>query len=298
MDVLLVEDNPGDAELVRQMLAGSQNPRFRLTAVTTFGEALSRAARDECDLVLLDPFLPDCFGVDAIQQLALAAPRTPIVVLTGDDDGDLAIRALRHGAEDYLVKGQIDPSTMIRSIRYSIERKAFERRLAERAHFDPLTGLVNRALLLDRLNHALARASRTRKRIALLFIDLDGFKKVNDTRGHGAGDRVLKEIANRLSRVARKGDTVARLGGDEFVVILEDLEDVSHAGGAADRLLRSVEAPLAVMPGESVRLTCSLGIAVFPDSAADAESLLRNADEAMFFAKKAGGNRVRYYRES
>lgn len=294
--VLLAQYRPGEAELLREMLASSPDPRFRLTLVTTFTAALSRAVRGECDVILLDLSLPDFPGVGAVQRLALAAPRMPIVVLSAEDQEDAAIQALRHGAQDCVAKGHADPAAMIRTVRRSIERKYFERVLAERAHLDPLTGLVSRALFLDRLSHALARANRTRKRVALLFIDADGFGTINDTHGPDAGDGVLKEIANRLSVAARKGDTVARLGGDEFVLLLEDLEDVSQAGAAADRLLRSAEAPFAVTEGETMRITCSLGIAAFPDGAAGADALLRNAEEAMYCARKAGGNRVRYYR--
>lgn len=293
--VLLVEDNPGDARLVRELLAGNPDPGFRLAVVATFAAALAQAIRGQCDVVLLDLSLPDSRGVETVQQLALAVPRVPIVVLTGLDHEQAALEALRHGAEDYLVKGQVDSARLIRSLRHSIERKAFETVLAERAHFDALTGLVNRALLHDRLNHALARAGRTRKRVALIFIDLDAFKGINDSRGHEAGDRVLKEAARRLSGIARRGDTIARFGGDEFIVVVEEIDNASHAAVVAQRILAAFDAPVAVSPEESMRISCSIGIAIFPDSAADAESLIRNADTAMFLAKKAGGNNAKCF---
>jgi diguanylate cyclase (GGDEF)-like protein len=292
--VLLVEDNLGDAELLRRSLAEISNPRFELTQAPDLSTALGHARGASCDAVLLDLSLPDSRGVEAVRALALALPRIPILVLTGMNHDCVAMEALRRGAQDYLVKGTYDGLAMSRSIRYAIERKAFEAALVERANFDSLTGLVNRALFRDRLDHALTRASRARTRIALMFVDLDGFKAINDTLGHEIGDEVLKCAAGLLGRVARKDDTVARLGGDEFTVILEQIDDTSDALVVAKRILRAFGAPLVVSARE-VRVTCSIGVAVFPDSAADAESLLRHADAAMFRAKHSGRNQVQLF---
>jgi diguanylate cyclase (GGDEF)-like protein len=292
--VLLVEDNAADVGLVRRLLASRTDPCFDLAVARNLSEALAHAHGDRCDVILLDLSLPDSRGVDGLQQLALALPRTPIVVLTGLDHEQVAVQALRHGAQDYLVKGNHDPSLLSRSICYAIERKAFEGILAERAHFDSLTGLVNRALFHDRLSHALAQAGRARKRLALMFIDVDRFKEVNDTHGHETGDSVLKAVADLLRGIARKSETVARLGGDEFTVIFEQVESSSDVAAIAQRVLRAFESPLAI--GEAkIRVTCSLGVALFPDTASDAESLLRQADAAMFDAKKSGRNTVQVF---
>jgi len=294
--VLLVEDNAYDAGLVRRLLASRTDPCFELAVARNLSEALAHARGDGCDVILLDLSLPDSSGTDGLQELALALPRTPIVVLTGLDHEHMAIQALRHGAQDYLVKGNHDSSLLSRSIRYAIERKVFQGILDQRAHFDSLTGLVNRALFHDRLNHALAQAGRARKRVALVFIDLDGFKEVNDTLGHETGDRVLKAVAELLCGIARNGETVARLGGDEFTIILEQVDNALNVAAVTQRVLRAFEMPLAI--GETkVHVTCSVGVASFPDTASDAESLLRQADAAMFGAKKSGRNTVQVFGE-
>jgi len=135
-----------------------------------------------------------------------------------------------------------------------------------------------------------------RKRVALVFIDLDGFKEVNDTLGHETGDRVLKAVAELLCGIARNGETVARLGGDEFTIILEQVDNALNVAAVTQRVLRAFEMPLAI--GETkVHVTCSVGVASFPDTASDAESLLRQADAAMFGAKKSGRNTVQVFGE-
>lgn len=294
MRVLLVEDSPGDTELLRRSLAESSEQCFELTVARSFSAAMACARRGGSDVILLDLGLPDSRGVESVQDLALAVPRIPIVVLTGLDRESAALEALRHGAQDYLVKGESEPRQIVRSLRYAIERKAFEAVLAERAHFDSLTGLVNRSLFHDRLEHALARARRAEKRLALMFVDLDAFKTVNDTLGHEVGDQVLKAVAGVLCGVARECETVARLGGDEFTVVLEQIDARSDAEAVAKRMLAAFEAPLRI-PGKQVRVTCSIGIAIFPDSATNCETLLRHADSAMFSAKARGRNGVQVF---
>lgn len=163
--------------------------------------------------------------------------------------------------------------------------------LSHLAHHDALTGLPNRLLLQARMEHTLERATRNQKPTALLFMDLDGFKGVNDEFGHAEGDAVLNEVAHRLVRVVRAQDTVARLGGDEFVVLLDDyghLEDVRHV---AQRILEAVRRPIVVEP-RTHRLGISIGVALFPDDAHDAEGLMEAADQAMYLAKNAGRGRA------
>ncbi len=174
--------------------------------------------------------------------------------------------------------------------------KRSEEELAHQALHDPLTGLANRALLHDHLEGALARASRRPGSLALLFLDLDRFKLVNDSMGHTAGDELLREIANRLIALVRPGDTVARLGGDEFVILLEDLNDPREPVAVAERVQRSLAEPI-VMGGNEVFTTTSIGIAVLTDDHADADGLLRDADAAMYLAKARGRNRYEIFDE-
>jgi diguanylate cyclase (GGDEF)-like protein/PAS domain S-box-containing protein len=170
------------------------------------------------------------------------------------------------------------------------DRKAFEHRLAHQATHDPLTGLPNRTLLLDRLGAAIARARRNSRRIAVLFLDLDHFKVVNDSLGHGLGDRLLVAIANRLRTALRPSDTIARFGGDEFVVLCEDLVNLDDATAIADRVNTAISGPFVVDDAE-VFVGVSIGIAYPDDPDADPETLIRDADAAMYQAKQRGRSR-------
>jgi diguanylate cyclase (GGDEF)-like protein/PAS domain S-box-containing protein len=179
-----------------------------------------------------------------------------------------------------------------------------EKALAHQALHDPLTGLPNRIALMDRLAQTLLGierpmvsrlgVDRVRAQVAVLFVDLDNFKEINDSYGHDAGDLVLAEVARRLSALARRTDTVARLGGDEFVVLCGDLDLHATAGLLADRIIRAVAAPL-VDGGQNLSVTCSVGIATTSEAATEPDRLLREADAAMYEAKKAGGGRARTY---
>ncbi len=169
------------------------------------------------------------------------------------------------------------------------ERREAERQIFHLAYHDALTGLPNRALLLDRLNLALADAAESDGDVAVLFLDIDQFKRVNDTLGHSAGDRLLQQIASRLLRVASRDETVARVGGDEFILLLPRLDDPRRAEDLARRILRAVEEPLEIN-GRRLYVTTSIGISLFPTDGADAEALLTGADVAMYRAKELGRN--------
>jgi diguanylate cyclase (GGDEF)-like protein len=171
------------------------------------------------------------------------------------------------------------------------QRKAFERELSRLAFSDTLTGLPNRALLLDRLTHALARADRQMRRVAVLFLDLDRFKVVNDSLGHASGDGLLVEVANRLGACLRTGDTAARLGGDEFTVLLEDVVDERQALEVAERIADALRLPI-LLDGREVFVSASIGIALSSPNRSEADGLLRNADLALYRAKADG--RARY----
>ncbi|GEO82860.1 sensor domain-containing protein [Pararhodospirillum oryzae] len=173
------------------------------------------------------------------------------------------------------------------------QRKRDEERIRHQANYDSLTALANRALFHDRLANAVAVALRSGWVLALLYIDLDGFKRINDTLGHAAGDQVLSETARRLLACARDSDTVARLGGDEFTLILTDLVDADDAQRVAQRVLVSLAAPFDVK-GQVARISASVGIALLPMHALDAEHLLSRADKAMYQAKRAGKNTWRF----
>ncbi len=173
-------------------------------------------------------------------------------------------------------------------------RKQAEARLSHLAHHDGLTDLPNRVLFMDRLEQALGRARLHGRRVALLYLDLDRFKVINDTLTHEAGDRLLRAIARRLEQSARAGDTVARLGGDEFAILLEDLDSQEGIAALAEPLLRTFDAPVPA-DGSELFVTVSMGISVYPEDGTDALTLLRNADTAMYRAKARGRNHYLFY---
>jgi diguanylate cyclase (GGDEF)-like protein/PAS domain S-box-containing protein len=174
------------------------------------------------------------------------------------------------------------------------ERRALEKAIRDMAFHDPLTGLPNRKLLSDRLSLALAQAHRGRRTMAVLFLDLDGFKAVNDGWGHAQGDELLRDVAGRLAGALRTGDTVARIGGDEFTVLIPELPSEDGAAEVSRKILRELERDFRV-GGSECRVTASIGIALYPRDGSDADALLRNADAAMYRAKLAGGNRFAWH---
>jgi diguanylate cyclase (GGDEF)-like protein/PAS domain S-box-containing protein len=424
--LLLVEDNPGDARLLREMLNEAGAHKTKITQAESMSEAERHLAQASFDIVLLDLGLPDAHGLEALRRARAVAPRVPLVVLTGLDDESLATQALQEGAQDYLIKGQIETRGLLRALRYAIERKAMEetlfvvreraqvtlncigdavvctdiagnitflnvvaekmtgwpweealgrpmaevfrvldavtretapnpmdtavvqdktvhlpsncllirrdgfempiedsvapihdregkatgavivfrdvsaaRAMAEKmthsAQHDVLTGLPNRMLLNDRVNQAIALAARHSKKVAVLFLDLDGFKHINDSLGHPIGDKLLQSIAKRLVGCVRGSDTVSRQGGDEFVVLLSEMEQQEDAAISAIRILGAV-AQAHSIDQHDLHLTASIGVSVSPDDGMDAETLIKNADTAMYQAKENGRQSYQFFK--
>jgi diguanylate cyclase (GGDEF)-like protein len=174
------------------------------------------------------------------------------------------------------------------------EIKRAEEKLERNAHFDALTGIPNRVLLADRLRQGLVQTGRSGRLMAICYLDLDGFKPINDTWGHEAGDRLLVEMAERLQFCLRGGDTVARLGGDEFVVLLLDLERIDECERALQRVLEAIAHPV-VVGSQMVSVSASIGFSIYPFDSEDPDVLLRQADQAMYLAKESGRNRYRLF---
>jgi|GEM_PF-1606278 len=172
--------------------------------------------------------------------------------------------------------------------------KTQEDKLLQLAYFDPLTGLPNRTLMHDRMQQSLIFAKRNQEQIALLFLDLDGFKKVNDTLGHWYGDNLLEIVAKRLSNYVRKNDTVSRLGGDEFIIVLNHLQSQSDAATISENIIKYISTPLT-LNHQTVKVGISIGISLYPSDANDSETLLKYADDAMYLAKKNGKGRYEFY---
>ena len=427
---LLIEDNPGDARLLREMFNEQGSRNTELTIVRSMAEAERYLSGHLVDIILLDLGLPDVQGLAAVRRAHAAAPRIPLVVLTGLDDESLAARALQEGAQDYIVKSQIDTygttRGLLRSLRYAVGRKSLEDALFEEkeraqvtlnsigdavactdaagkltflnlvaekltgwtlqeaaglpmpevfrildttnrevipnpmdravrgdetvhlpansilvrrdgfeipiedsvapihdgegraagavivfrdvsvaramalqmthsAEHDFLTGLPNRMLLNDRISQAIVLASRHNKHVAVLFLDLDGFKHINDSLGHPVGDKLLQSIATRLVDCVRASDTVSRQGGDEFVVLLSEVELSEDAAITARRMLHAVSRPHSI-DQHDLHVTTSIGVSVYPEDGLDAETLIKNADTAMYQAKESGRQSFQFFK--
>jgi diguanylate cyclase (GGDEF)-like protein/PAS domain S-box-containing protein len=424
--ILLVEDNLGDARLLRAMVDGQGPHDTELTHVASMSEAERHLSQRAVDIILLDLMLPDGHGLGALRRARAAAPHIPLVVLTGLDDESLATQALQEGAQDYLIKGQIETQGLLRALRYAIERKLLEdslflekersevtlncigdavvstdvagnvtglnliadkmtgwswqeatgrpmsevfrivnatsreavtnptemaagknrtAHLAPRyilirrdgieipieesvapihdrngrtagavfafrdmsatqamalqmthsAEHDLLTGLPNRRLLHDRVSQSIALARRDSKLIAVLFLDLDGFKYINDSLGHPVGDQLLQSIAKRLVDCVRGTDTVSRQGGDEFIILLSDVQQPEDAAVMANRMLQVV-AKTHCLDRLDIHITTSIGVSIYPDDGQDAETLVKNADTAMYQAKENGRQSYQFFK--
>ena len=290
--ILLVEDNPGDARLT-QLLLEESGHAARLRWVTTAGEAARLlASHPGCRAVLLDLGLPDTDGLHALQNIVETTKDVPVIVMTGDESASMAMDAVVAGAQDFLVKGSFDAAMLARCIAFAAHRKRAELALLDRWLRDELTGLPKRLLLVDRIQAVLAHCARTRENGALLFIDLDRFKGVNDRLGHAAGDHVLQVVAGRLVGELRASDTAARIGGDEFVVLLPDVAGVHAAVGVADKLLQSIRLP-TTFEGDVLQISASIGVAMLDGTTESAADVMKRADAAMYAAKQEGRGAVR-----
>src|SRR3954462_10570650 len=291
--VLLIEDNPGDARLIREMIAEDPRAPFTLHSAERLAHGLEQLSAGEMSLVILDLSLPDSFGLETFAKVYAHSPAVPIIVLTGNDDHALALSAVKGGAQDYLVKNRLDRELLLRSMHYSIERKRYQVQLEHQANYDALTGLPNRNLLHDRLRQAV-HSQRNPRNIAVVFMDLDHFKFVNDSLGHSTGDKLLKAMGERLRSVLREGDTVGRVGGDEFVLILNDQSNEEVIYRAMQRITAKVSEPLT-LDGKEMYVTCSAGISLYPQHGPDVDTLLKHADAAMYRAKEHGRNNFQFY---
>ncbi len=426
--VLLVEDNAGDARLLREMFNEQGAQHVKLAQVTNMDEAERYVAMHAVDIILLDLGLQHAQGLNVLRRAHAAAPRAPLVVLTGLDDEAVAVQALQEGAQDYLIKGEIEPRGFLRALRYAIERKTMEEALfAEKeraevtlncigdavactdisgkvtflntvgermtgwsrreaagmpltdvfrivdatsretvdspmemavgssldvqrtsnsvligrdgaevpiegsvapihdregrtagavivfrdvsaaramtlemhhsARHDFLTGLPNRMLLNERIGQSIALAQRHAKSLAVLFLDLDHFKHINDSLGHAIGDKLLQSVAKRLVHCVRNVDTVSRLGGDEFVVLMSEMEHSEDAAVTARRMLQAVGECHSI-DQHDLHVTTSVGVSLYPEDGEDGETLIKHADTAMYQAKQIGRQTYQFFRPS
>jgi diguanylate cyclase (GGDEF)-like protein len=298
ISLLLVEEDEHTAARLFELLARPKGTRFEITLVLHVEDALIKVQEGGFDVMLLDLGYHEGHGLDSLMRARVAASSVPIVVLTFQKDEAIALKAARAGAQDYLTKGEVTPDLLSRTLVHAVERHRILRDLTkaqQRQHFlashDSLTELPNRYSFMAQLDKALADAERNDSKLAVLFFDLDGFKAVNDNRGHAAGDELLQDVAGRLRRLVRSNDVVARLGGDEFVAAVRNVEDVEATIAMADKIREELERPYHVADAECW-VSASVGISFYPQDSELAGGLIRCADTAMYLAKSSGKNQV------
>ena len=295
--VLLVEGDPRAARMIAEMLRVIWSEGLVIAHAERLGDAAQELVINRATCVLLDLSHNGGERLAALEQVRAAAPDVPIIVLSNYVDEGIGLRALKAGAQDFLVKTELHPALLSRAVTYAIERKRTEVELAHQALHDPLTALPNRALFLDRLGVALDRSRRTNLPVAVLFLDVDKFKLINDSLGHSAGDRVLVGLADRLREMLRPMDTMARFGGDEFTFVFEGIESEQEAVMIVERISRTAGLPMRLNGGEA-SITVSIGLAIVTDPAVPLDHVIRDADSAMYRAKRQGGSRYELFDES
>jgi two-component system cell cycle response regulator len=294
--ILIVDDQQSNVLLLEGML---REAGYACVASTNYPYAVCELyLKNHYDLILLDLQMPGMDGFQVMEDLKAVETDgyLPILVITAQPGHKL--RALTSGAKDFVskpfdlleAKTRIHNMLEVRLLYKHLEHYSLE--MESLAMHDALTGLPNRRLLMDRLSLSITHAHRNKRTMAVMYLDLDGFKQVNDTLGHDAGDKLLNMVAARLAAAVRQEDTVARLGGDEFVIALWEL---IHADGLArlvSKVIQAVSQPY-VINGHTVSVTTSVGVSIYPTHGDDADTLMKNADLALYEAKRAGKNDYR-----
>lgn len=287
INILIVDDRPENLTALQAVLEPLEQ---NIVSAGSGEEALRRLLSDDFAVILLDVQMPGLDGFETATHIKQRekSQHIPIIFLTAiDKEPHHALHGYSVGAVDYVFK-PFDPVILRSKVSVFLELYRLRREaeiLAHRAMHDPLTGLPNRVLLADRLGLALAALQRRKWHLGLLFLDLDRFKQINDEFGHGAGDELLVEVAVRLRAVVRTSDTVSRFGGDEFVILVDGLADQSGAVHLAERIVSTLAQPM-IVEGHELSVACSVGIAVTSDPTHGAEVLIREADSAMYEAKR------------
>lgn len=291
---LLINRNREQYVRLIRLLEQIPHIEYEMTWCADYAMAAEAMLAPMHEIILLD-FEDEPKTCHELLKMAKAQDcETPIICLSPGIDAELDREAIKSGAADYLLKSTLDSATLERAIRYAIDRKQSETELARLAHYDSLTGIPNRLLFNDRLDRALQRSSRGDKPFALLYVDLDGFKAVNDKYGHDKGDLLVQGIATRLNECIRRTDSVARIGGDEFTVLLEKVGSIADTVSVAQKIIDVVEEPFN-LGGVHARVGCSIGVAMYPDAGTDAQTLIRHADMAMYEAKGIAGSNYRFF---
>jgi diguanylate cyclase (GGDEF)-like protein len=292
LNVLLVEDNPGDASLFKTVLAECQAPKFEIIHLESLAEALAHLVKHAPDVAVLDLGLPDAHGMDAVQKIRGQTPSVPIVVLTSVEDESLGMATVKHGAQDYLVKGQLDARLLMRTLLYAIERHRIQTALETESVIDELTGIHNRRGFLALANQHLKLAQRTGEPFLAVFVDLDGLKQINDTFGHQGGDDAIREAVSLLQTCIRKSDILGRLGGDELAILMANAAE--NTGHVLRLRLHGKLATYNASSGRPYKLSVSIGsVRCTGEKTHTIEELLEQADALMYEDKQKRKNAIK-----
>jgi diguanylate cyclase (GGDEF)-like protein len=291
--ILIVDDQEANVQLLDRVLRGAG-----YCCITTTQDPVSVCdlhRENHYDLILLDLEMPGMDGFQVMECLKEIESEgyPPVLAVTVEPSHKL--RALQGGAKDFVAK-PFDLAEVLMRVHNMLEvrllhelARNYGKELEALALNDPLTGLANRRLLSDRMSMALIHARRNQSAMAVLYLDLDGFKNINDTLGHGVGDLLLQEVAARLLDTVREEDTVVRMGGDEFIIALWHVTGIDYAAGVAKRAVQALSQPYEI-EGNIVRITASAGVSIYPEHGEDADTLIESADLALYDAKHAGKN--------
>lgn len=289
--ILIVDDLEANVKLLEQMLRNAGYVNITTTRDPRAVCALHRA--NHYDLILLDLRMPGMDGFQVMESLKEIETDSYLPVLAVTAEPAHKLRALQSGAKDFVSK-PFDLAEVLMRVQNMLEvrllheeARNYSKMLESLALNDPLTGLANRRLLADRMAMSLVHARRNNSAMAVVYLDLDGFKEINDTLGHGAGDDLLKMVAGRLVAAVREEDTVARIGGDEFIIAIWHVSDSDYAAKVASRAIKAVSQPYEI-GGNTIHITTSAGVSIYPVHGEDADMLLKNADQALYEAKAAG----------
>ena len=293
----MIDDDRLQFRVTQANFTKFQGELYELEWSSSYEDGLTKILAGGYEACLLDYQLGPKDGLQLIREALAAGCRTPIVFLTAESSPQVDIEAMNAGALDYLVKGEITPRSLERSLRYALKLGETLEALRQLATRDQLTGLLNRREFDRIMAEEAERCRRFGQPLALVMVDIDHFKAVNDTHGHQAGDAVLRAIAKTLTGQLRTVDRVARIGGEEFALVLMQTGR-SAATEVAQRVVEAVAAsPVVIESGASLRLTISAGVAVLPEDVSWLELLIGAADRSLFAAKRGGRNRVMTHAE-
>jgi len=291
--ILIVDDQEVNVRVLDRMLNGAGYAS--ITSTMDAGKVCELHRKNDYDLILLDLQMPGMDGFQVMECLKEieTGGYLPVLVITAQQEHKL--RALQCGAKDFISK-PYELAEVLMRVHNMLEVRLLHKEARDNGKMleslalkDPLTGLANRRQLTDRMSMAIIHARRNKSAMAVVYLDLDGFKRINDTLGHGAGDALLKMVAVRLASTVREEDTVARLGGDEFMIVLWHVSGTDEAAKVASKVIKAMSQTYDV-EGHTVRVTASAGVSIYPAHGEDADTLMKSADLALYEAKREGKN--------